>query len=63
MSFSSCLDHFTVSNDRVWFDENFPDLIDSLKEEAKTKELSDQKTKTLKNAEVALMNVRNLRFL
>ena len=28
MSFSSCLDHFTVSNDRVWFDENFPDLID-----------------------------------
>lgn len=32
MSFSSCLDHFTVSNDRVWFDENFPDLIDSLKD-------------------------------
>ena len=32
ISFGSCLDAFTTSNDRVWFDENFPDLIDSLKD-------------------------------
>jgi hypothetical protein len=32
MSFSSCLDAFTTSADRAWFDINFPDLIDSLKD-------------------------------
>lgn len=37
-------------------------LIDGLKEEAKKKELSEAQTTILKNAEVALMNVRNLRF-
>lgn len=32
MAFGSCLDAFTTSNDRNWFDKNFPDLIDNLKE-------------------------------
>lgn len=32
MSFGSCLDAFTTSNDRFWFNDNFPDLIDSLKD-------------------------------
>ena len=31
IAFDSCLDAFTTSNDRVWFDEIFPDLIDELK--------------------------------
>lgn len=30
MSFSSCLNSFTTSPDREWFDEKFPDLIEFL---------------------------------
>lgn len=43
-------------------EKKLQDLIDKLKEESKSKALNETKTNILRNAEVALINVRNLRF-